>query len=441
MSKHPIRFDDAWAAASALVRSELAELGRRVVLQRDLRGRISIAIDNRDGTGTLDEKQRKSIEARLAAATGAFAARGLILNQAEDLLLPEDIFDSPELALLDPTSADGPRVRERFIVGADWLRPSFEPEERTGPQRIAFFGIKGGVGRSTALAVVAQRLAQQGKSVLVLDLDLESPGVGTTLLPSESAPDFGIVDWFVEQGVGQADDELESGMVARSPLSSRLATIQVVPAGGKPRPEYSYLEKLARTYSFAPIRSDRPLDFASRLHQLVERLEQQWKPDVVLLDSRAGLHDIAAVAVTRLGATSLLFAIDTAQTWEAYRWLFRAWKANPRLAGSLVGNLKMVAGLVPETESAAYLAHFNAQSWALFSDYLYLDVEAGETAEDNWQEEDGDAPHWPVRIEWSRALQQYDPVRAPSAVSPSQLESAYGPLLEWTGLRLFGEPL
>jgi hypothetical protein len=40
---------------------------------------------------------------------------------------------------------------------------------------------------------------------------------------------------------------------------------------------------------------------------------------VVLLDSRAGIHDIAAIVITQLADLSLLFALDSSQTWNGYQ--------------------------------------------------------------------------------------------------------------------------
>lgn len=438
MTKPSIRFDEAWLTATELVRSELVSLGRRVVLLRDVRGRISVAIDDRGKNPTFEKAQRDRLEAALSQRLGAFAARGRLVATYEDLLLPEEIFENLNSAPLDPSLPQGPRILERFIVGADWLRPSLEPSSlgEPRPKRVTFFGIKGGVGRSTALAVVAQRLSQLGISVLVLDLDLESPGVGATLLPPEETPEFGIVDWFVEQGVGQADEALANAMVAYSPLASDRGSIHVVPAGGRLRDGYGYLAKLARVYSFAPLHSGRSLDFAARLHELVEYFEQRLKPDVVLLDSRAGLHDIAAVTVTRLGATSLLFAVDSAQTWAAYSWLFKAWRDHPKLARALVDNLKVVAALTPETGAGEYLQSLNAHAYNLFVEHLYEEVTPGEVADLSWDLEDKEAPHSPLRAQWSRALQTYDPFQRPGDVTPEQVMMAYQELFRWLDPRL-----
>ncbi len=42
---------------------------------------------------------------------------------------------------------------------------------------VTFYSYKGGVGRTMALANVAALLAQDGRRVLVVDFDLEAPGV------------------------------------------------------------------------------------------------------------------------------------------------------------------------------------------------------------------------------------------------------------------------
>src|SRR3990172_10784009 len=53
-------------------------------------------------------------------------------------------------------------------------------------QIITFYSYKGGVGRSLALANVATLLAQHGKKVLVIDFDLEAPGLHRYLLNSNT---------------------------------------------------------------------------------------------------------------------------------------------------------------------------------------------------------------------------------------------------------------
>lgn len=96
-------------------------------------------------------------------------------------------------------------VVDRLVSETDWASIS---EESTGAPRVVFFSIKGGVGRSTALAATAWALAQAGKREPVLDLDLESPGQSTALLPAARQPVYGITDWLVEDLLDNGDTVL-----------------------------------------------------------------------------------------------------------------------------------------------------------------------------------------------------------------------------------------
>src|SRR5690606_10863879 len=91
-------------------------------------------------------------------------------------------------------------LHDRLLMGAEWS--ASPPAGAPSIERFTLFSMKGGVGRSTTATILAWHLAQKGKRVLVFDLDLESPGVGATLLGTD-LPRFGIVDWFVEDALGQ----------------------------------------------------------------------------------------------------------------------------------------------------------------------------------------------------------------------------------------------
>jgi len=73
--------------------------------------------------------------------------------------------------------------------------------------------------RPAALTILAYRLATSGKNVLLIDLDLESPGLSGLLLPPENLADFGIVDWLIEAGLGQGDEVL-AGMISVSSIGT-----------------------------------------------------------------------------------------------------------------------------------------------------------------------------------------------------------------------------
>jgi CobQ/CobB/MinD/ParA nucleotide binding domain len=439
MPGETVRFDEAWARANAFLGSHPALSTEQVVLVRDLYGRIRIALDDRHPELALpDPDIRLSLAERLGGELGGFSpGTSSLFLLASGMFSPEDVFEAADTMWADPALKTY-RILDRYVVGSDWLRSPFEASRIP---RVTLYGIKGGVGRSTATAVLAWRLSQAGRRVLVIDLDLESPGVGATILPLEATPDFGVVDWFVEDGVDQADETLLREMVAPSPLGAGGADLIVAPSSGRLRDGYTYLPKLARAYAEISGNSGEASDFGARLHRLVLRLEEQVQPDITLLDSRAGLHDIAAVAVTRMGATSLLFGVDTVQTWEGYRALFQAWRLHFDRAERFRENLKMVAAQVPETETSAYLESFQQNAYDLFADNLYVETPPGEELGFNFDPNDADAPHSPLRIHWSRAFQQFDPVRRPNAVTDEQVRAAFGDFVRGTGLLVFGEPL
>ncbi len=238
---------------------------------------------------------------------------------------------------------------DRLATEADWARIAPETE---GVPRIVFFSIKGGVGRSTALAATAWRLAQEGKRVLVLDLDLESPGLSSALLPPERQPMYGITDWLIEDLVDNGDVVFES-MVATSNLSHD-GEIHVVPAHGADHGEY--IAKLGRVW-MPKLQADGTREaWSSRLNRLLQNLEERVQPDVVLIDSRSGLDEIASACITELGANLiLLFSLEGKQTWNGYRMLFEQW-LRAGVAQQIRGRLQVVGAIVPELDRVGYLA-------------------------------------------------------------------------------------
>ena len=79
------------------------------------------------------------------------------------------------------------------------------PDPNRTDKRFTLYSVKGGVGRSTTVAVLARHLAAGGERLLAVDLDLESPGLSSALIEPEARPACGVTEWFVEDLVGQGD--------------------------------------------------------------------------------------------------------------------------------------------------------------------------------------------------------------------------------------------
>lgn len=407
MNMNPfVGFDDTRPLLRQAVRdTDLSPLGdREFWIIRDLFGRVRLLWP----AGPQDEFDEAAHRALQVLAANIHERLGSHSYEPDDLVL----LTSPES--LEALRLDAVREQvgdvlyyfvDRLVTGGDWTSVAGDAAE-SQPLRITLFSIKGGVGRTTTAAALAHDLASKGQRVLILDLDLESPGISSMLLDAERHPEFGIVDWFVEDLVGQAEHVIQ-GMVGRPAWPRDLAgDVIVVPAYGRNWGEY--IAKLGRVYLDKSAADGRLVPWGQRLAQLIGALERQEIPDVVIIDSRSGLHDIAATVVTDLNAQVLLFAHESESTWSGYRMLFEHWRSYDT-ERKLRDRLWLVAAMVPPGREHQYLEDFRERAWDLFRDTMYDEIPPD--AEPSMTEElfsfdldDDAAPHVPLRIYWNEGL-------------------------------------
>ncbi|MBI3756359.1 MAG: AAA family ATPase [Deltaproteobacteria bacterium] len=406
MNGQQVFFNDALRLAFQAVNAQQLPDSIPVLFIRDIHGRIRIAINAPKEQYPSDTVESLSQELTKLSVFNA----GLLFQ--DELFDPDALFDNPDVVEVYIAGSDRPiRILDRQVVGQDWLRPDVHsPVVNNKPPRLVFYGLKGGVGRSTALAMLAYQLAHSGKRVLLVDFDLESPGLSGLLLPPDRLADCGMVDWFIEDAVNQGDAVLDR-MISVSPLSEQTqGEIRVAAAMGIG--EDFYLAKLFRIY--ADVARDGHVEgFSQRVRRLVNTLEVREKPDVVLIDSRTGLHDLAAVSIVSLATFAFLFAVDTAQTWQGYRLLFSHWQSHPSVLLAVRERLVMVEALFPESDQAARVSRFLQNAYTLFSETIYEQIEPGkEPVPDvfNFDMNDTAAPHYPLRIKWNNRFQEFDPL-------------------------------
>ena len=137
---------------------------------------------------------------------------------------------------------------------------------------------------------------------------------------------------------------------------------------------------------------------------MLSQLEEKYKPSIVLLESRSGLHDIAATTVTDLDAEVLLFAVDADSHWTDYEILFRHWQSHG-LASKIRERLSIISALTPEVDTKQYLRRFQERAWSLFRDHLYDEVSSDHSGDQfSFDLNDENAPHNPIPIYWTRGL-------------------------------------
>lgn len=184
---------------------------------------------------------------------------------------------------------------------------------------IGYYSYKGGMGRSTHLAISATHLARKyNKKVIILDCDFEAPGFSNFFLENPAAPIYqnGIIEYFYDVEV---DDEINldnySWEVSQS--FSKNGEIRVFPAGNLDVENVDnqifqnhlihYLEGLAR------------LDFSSndnilnKFKNLIDKIEQKYKPDAIFIDSRTGFTDVFGIIGLKLASHVVGFFSNSAQ--------------------------------------------------------------------------------------------------------------------------------
>ena len=114
------------------------------------------------------------------------------ISSNEDLFIVNDLEKTSQL--VEGTS--NVYFSERHIENTNWFIN--EKYELNTPVT-SFYSFKGGVGRTTATVLSALLLARQGKKVMIVDFDLEAPGLASIFANrSDNAEELLSVNGFVD---------------------------------------------------------------------------------------------------------------------------------------------------------------------------------------------------------------------------------------------------
>jgi len=178
-----------------------------------------------------------------------------------------------------PTWADmwsQPDPAEALVFASD-LDEDIEP-----PAVVTFYSLRGGVGRTTALAAAARILASRGRRVLCIDMDFEAPGLSVLLGLTEPEKDKGALPLLLALEHGDEVDIRDH--VQRVTEAYEL---YCVPAG---RLGVEYAERLRLLDPEVWYRES-----SNALHMLLDLAKgSSLNPDLILLDSRTGISPISA---------------------------------------------------------------------------------------------------------------------------------------------------
>ncbi|HRI31856.1 MAG TPA: AAA family ATPase, partial [Candidatus Kapabacteria bacterium] len=171
---------------------------------------------------------------------------------------------------------------------------------------ITFYSYKGGVGRSMALANMACLIAQSGRRVLMIDWDLEAPGLHKYFYPylaNDHHNKLGLIDFYI-----RASNELDSipyGAENESSINTFLSNLpdytQDIVLSNTMRLSFIQAGSLSASYAKNVDEFDWERFFKkipSFFSYFADYISSQY--DYVLIDSRTGYTDMGGICTVLL---------------------------------------------------------------------------------------------------------------------------------------------
>jgi MinD-like ATPase involved in chromosome partitioning or flagellar assembly len=397
---------------------------KKAVAVRDLRGQIRLAIqcDVKD----LDRQQLEQLEQALARELGGWfvspvlgpsggieqsRVRGTVLAQNEPWR--DAAWTDSGTGVVTQLPEGKWHLFERRLSKLAWTGEEKTvlpwPLVKQKPAIVTFYSFKGGVGRTTLLASTAWQLAQEGRRVVAIDLDVEAPGLGSLLGARSSR---GVVDFLVDHmaiGSNALDDMLRPASALPGEAAGLL---DVVTAGTV---DHSYFEKLARldfvgsgligNSSESPVRKG--------LIALLEAIAKRTPaPDYILLDSRAGLHDVAGLSLNGLAHVNVLVGRDSDQAYQGLNLTIEALGRRRELEQQRCVVVQSMAPDDPSSDEYKRItSEYRSRSYEAFSEHVYSKEKdgAGQTV-DLPELDDDSVAHYPAVIRFNQRLLHFSSI-------------------------------
>lgn len=197
---------------------------------------------------------------------------------------------------------------------------------------VTFYSYKGGTGRSLALANCAIYLARLELSVVVLDFDLEAPGLhykfSTTSDKKPVPVTAGIVDYLHKFIIeGETPTSLDEFTIHLKVPGSDKPLVTLIPAGNAPSPEY--WTRLAQI-DWHDLFYSKSAKGVELLLDLKGRIADEFHPDFLLIDARTGITEMGGVATTLLADEVVCLVLPTQENLDGARAVLRSLRRSRR---------------------------------------------------------------------------------------------------------------
>jgi cellulose biosynthesis protein BcsQ/Tfp pilus assembly protein PilF len=162
---------------------------------------------------------------------------------------------------------------------------------------ITFYSYKGGVGRTLSLANIAKRLCEFNKKVVVLDMDLEAPGL-THKFKDELgtiSPPKGIVDYIYEYAVKKTMPDNISDYSQNITFGAKhIMPMDIIPAGDMLSSDYWKKLSAINWHDMFYKQESEGIAFFMDLKQ---KIQKEFNPEYLLIDSRTGITETSGITI------------------------------------------------------------------------------------------------------------------------------------------------
>jgi MinD-like ATPase involved in chromosome partitioning or flagellar assembly len=211
---------------------------------------------------------------------------------------------------------------------------------------ITFYSFKGGVGRTLALVNVGAELAKMGRKVLLVDFDLEAPGLETYDRLRPPKPHPGIVEYVTEYERTMQAPDVREYIYPAPVVGKKGGRLWVMPAGRRDA-----------NYQAALVNIDWKRLYGERDGFLLfEDMKAQWEqepelnPDYVLIDSRTGHTDVEGICTRQLADSVVLMFMPNEQNLIGLEGVCRSIRSEATEGLQKTIRLHFVASNVPDLD-------------------------------------------------------------------------------------------
>jgi len=213
---------------------------------------------------------------------------------------------------------------------------------------ITFYSYKGGVGRTLALSNMASRLAEMGKKVCMLDFDLEAPGLHykfNNYIKTQEISN-GLVDYINDYlSQGHPPKTLKKYVSKIKFAKRNKSDVNLISAGGFS--DDNYWKELSKINWYDLLYEPESIGIQLFLG-LKKRIQQELKPDYLLIDSRTGITDISGITLSLLADEVVLLSSNNIESVNGSKQVLKAILNKNNIISGILPKIHFVLSRIPQ---------------------------------------------------------------------------------------------